>query len=86
MQRKVELLRGEIAVQRLKVEVLRGEGKLPAGGLGVILSLNWSGAEIPLYSALISGFEHLLGIILDKNDFQRHFSIISLEFCFFSWI
>ena len=42
-----------------------------------ILPLTWSRADKPPYSALISGFEHLLGINMEKTDFQRHFSIIS---------
>ena len=53
---------------------------------GVTLSLTWSRAEKPPYSALISGFEHLLGVILEKLCFHWHFSIISLELCFFGWI
>ena len=67
---------------------LRGRvSKLSAGWqAGVTLSLTWSRAEKPAYSALISGFEHLLGIILEKIDFERHFSILSPELCFFSWI
>ena len=51
-----------------------------------ILPLTWSRADKPPYSALISGFEHLLGINMEKTDFQRHFSILSPELCFFSWI
>ena len=54
--------------------------------VGVTLSLTWSRAEKPPYSAMISGFEHLLGIIMEKIDFQRHFSIILPELCFFGWI
>ena len=50
------------------------------------LSLTWSRAEKPPYSALISGFEHLLGVILEKLCFHWHFSILSQELCFFSWI
>ena len=53
---------------------------------GVTLSLTWSRAENPAHSALISGFEHLLGIIMEKLDFKKHFSIFSPKLCFFSWI
>ena len=52
---------------------------------GVTLSLTWSGAEKLAYSALISGFEHLLGIIMEKTDFLRHFSILSPKLCFRSF-
>ena len=52
----------------------------------VTLSLTWSRAEKPAYSALISGFEHLLGIIMEKLCFYWLFSIISPKLCFFSWI
>ena len=58
-----------------------------AGGqAGGTLSLTWLRAEKPPYSALISGFEHILSIIMEKLDFQRHFSILSPKLCFFSWI
>ena len=61
--------------------------KLSAGRqAGVTLSLTWSRAEKPPYSALISGFEHLLGIIMEKVDFKMHFSILSPKLCFFRWI
>ena len=53
---------------------------------GIALWLTWLRAEKPPYSALISGFEHILGIIVEKIDFHGHFSIISPELCFFSWI
>ena len=35
---------------------------------------------------MISGFEHILGIIMEKIDFEKHFSIISPRLCFFTWI
>ena len=58
-----------------------------AGGqAGGTLSLTWLRAEKPPYSALISGFEHILSIIMEKLYFYWHFSIISPELCFFSWI
>ena len=56
------------------------------GQASVTLSLTWSRAEKPPYSALISEFEHLLGIIMEELCFYWHFSILLLELCFFSWV
>ena len=56
------------------------------GRAGVTFSLTWLRAEKPPYYALISGFEHLLGIIMEKHCFYWHFSILTPELCFFSWI
>ena len=54
--------------------------------VGIAFWLTWSRAEKPSYSALFSGLEHIWGIIMEKLDFHGHFSIISPELCFFSWI